>query len=113
MRDIGVLTPPKIVLDTFWFENIGNGPIQMTFVSCKQPFIAADWTREPIRSAHRGYVAFLVKTSKFTGPFYAELAIQSNAVSSQGDNLYKIYVKGVIGKDAAAAKKKKPTPKKP
>jgi Protein of unknown function (DUF1573) len=114
LQDMGTITASHIALDTFWFENIGDAPIVINFVSTSADFVAADWMREAIKPAHRGFVAYLVKSSKHIGPFNAALFIQSNAKNKPNENIYKLMVKGIIAKDAKPVKKKKaakPMPK--
>ena len=91
------LQPPKIALDTFWFENIGNAPIVINYVTPSSKFISADWTHEAVRPEQRGFISYIVKTSQHTGPYKEDLFIQSNAVSTPGETTYRLYVTGSIG----------------
>ena len=108
------LPPPKIALDTFWFENIGNAPIVITYVTPSSKFISADWTHEAVRPEQRGFISYIVKTSQHSGPYQEDLFIQSNAVSTPGETTYRLHVTGSVGSGGAATKtvKKKKVVKK-
>ncbi len=108
-QDLPNLVPPKIAFDTFWFENIGNSPIVVTFVTPSANFISADWSREAIRPEQRGFISYIVKTSKHSGTYNEDLFIQSNAVSTPGETTYRLHVVGKVGGDTKGkpAKKKK------
>jgi hypothetical protein len=106
------LQPPKIAMDTFWFENIGNAPIVITYVTPSSKFISADWTHEAVRPEQRGFISYIVKTSQHSGPYKEDLFIQSNAVSTPGETTYRLYITGSVGSSATkTVKKKKPVKK--
>lgn len=107
LRDVGTITSTRIHLDTFWFENIGYQPIIINNVNSSSTFIATDWQRDPIRPGQKGYISYIIKSSKHNGPFAGELFIASNAINSPGESIYRIYIKGIIGKDGAKGPQKK------
>ncbi len=111
-HDLGVVNPGRAVADTFWFENIGISPIQMTFVSTSSALITADWTREVVKGEQKGFVACLVRPGKKPGPFKCELFVQSNALEPAGIKAHVLHIKGETGKDNAKPAKKKKTVKK-
>jgi Protein of unknown function (DUF1573) len=116
IHDMGVLPPTHIAMDTFWFENIGNTPIIIKFVSSSSSaFIATDWPREAIRPEQMGFVSCIVKPAKHTGNFNEDLFIESNAYTNPGETVYKLHIAGFISKDVNAkpVKKKKHPVKKP
>lgn len=107
----GTLQGGPVAMDTFWFENIGNAPIQITFVSASAKHITTDWMRTATRPGQIGFVAFTMKTTERNGYFSETLYIESNAA---GDPKYQLHIKGNIqGNNLKAVKKKKPVAKKP
>jgi hypothetical protein len=111
-HDLGTISPSHAAADTFWFENIGIAPIQMTYVSTSSPTITADWTREPVKDEQKGFISFLIKPNKHPGPFTAELFVQSNALAPAGIKAHVLHIKGEVGKDKAKPAKKKKNIKK-
>jgi uncharacterized protein DUF1573 len=112
-HDLGIISPSRAATDTFWFENIGISPIQMTFVSTSSALVTADWTREVVKGEQKGFVACMVRPGKKPGPFTAELFVQSNALEPSGIKAHVLHIKGETGKDNSRTAKKKKTVKKP
>jgi len=113
LHNLGILKKGRIVLDTFWFENIGNSPIDISFITPSSSMITTDWTKGQVRPEKIGYISYVVKTNKKSGPFSAMLYVQSDAINTKGKKFYTLYIKGDIREGGKQTAKKKPIVKKP
>lgn len=76
-HDFGQVTQGEPVSHTFWVENTGNQPLELTNVKPSCGCTAADYTREPIAPGEKGYITATYNAAAM-GFFSKTIVVRTN-----------------------------------
>jgi hypothetical protein len=95
VHDYHIIKRGPILTDTFWFQNTGTAPINISNVNPSCGCTSVDWTKSPVLPNQKGFISFGLKTEEQHGVFDKEIYIRSNVVNNQqGGKRYILRIKG-------------------